>query len=96
MVTGSVNPGAEVLADESIYILGHLRGRAFAGCGKEQAASARVVSGSFDAELVSISTVYATIDFDFDVVGGEDQPWRREAKTMISLSDGALHFETVA
>jgi len=57
IVNGTVNPGAEVIADGHVHIYGALRGRAIAG-GAENL-EARVFALNFDPELVSIAGYYA-------------------------------------
>lgn len=60
VVTGSVNPGAEVIADGNVHVWGSLKGRAIAG-GSEDT-EARVFAMAFDPELVSIAGYYAVRD----------------------------------
>lgn len=57
IVVGTVNRGAEVIADGNIHVYGRLLGRAIAG-GQDNAA-ARVFALHFDPELVSIAGYYA-------------------------------------
>jgi septum site-determining protein MinC len=57
IITGTVNPGAEVIADGNIHIYGALRGRAVAGAADD--ASARIFALHFDPELVAIAGFYA-------------------------------------
>lgn len=57
IVIGTVNPGAEVIADGNIHVYGRLLGRAIAGGQSETAA--RVFATQFDPELVSIAGYYA-------------------------------------
>ena len=58
IVTSSVSPGAEIIADGNIHVYGHLRGRALAGMqGNKQA---RIFCRYFDAELVAIAGYYLT------------------------------------
>lgn len=58
VVNGTVNVGAEVIADGHIHIFGALRGRAIAGGMANEAA--RITSLRFDPELVAIAGTYAT------------------------------------
>ena len=60
VVTATVNPGAEVIADGSIHVYAPLRGRALAGASGK--ADARIFSTAMEAELVSIAGVYRTFD----------------------------------
>jgi len=56
IVTATVNPGAELIADGNIHVYGALHGRAIAGAaGREDA---RIFALHFDPELVSISGLY--------------------------------------
>jgi septum site-determining protein MinC len=59
-VVGSVGSGAEVIAGGSIHIYGALRGRASAGSSGD--AQARIFCSKFEAELLAIDGLYATID----------------------------------
>ena len=56
IVTGSVNPGAEILADGNIHVYGALRGRALAGIQGDL--NARIFAKEIEAELVSIAGFY--------------------------------------
>lgn len=60
IVIGTVNPGAEVIADGNIHVYGRLLGRAIAGGQAEM--GARVFATQFDPELVSIAGYYAVRD----------------------------------
>jgi septum site-determining protein MinC len=60
IVVGTVNPGAEVIADGNIHVYGRLLGRAIAGGQAEM--GARVFATHFDPELVSIAGYYAVRD----------------------------------
>ncbi|MEO0316968.1 MAG: hypothetical protein RL404_645 [Pseudomonadota bacterium] len=60
VVTATVNPGAEVIADGSIHVYAPLRGRALAGASGQS--DARIFSLAMEAELVSIAGVYRTFD----------------------------------
>lgn len=56
VVSASVNPGAQVIADGSVHVWGRLRGRALAGAqGKPDA---RIFCLSLEAELVSVGGEY--------------------------------------
>jgi septum site-determining protein MinC len=57
IIVGTVNPGAEVIADGNIHVYGRLLGRAIAGGQSEM--GARVFATHFDPELVSIAGYYA-------------------------------------
>src|SRR3712207_9499249 len=57
IVTATVNPGAEVIADGNIHVYGSLRGRAVAGASDN--GEARIFALTFDPELVAIAGYYA-------------------------------------
>lgn len=57
IITATVNPGAEVIADGNIHIYGALRGRAVAGASENP--DARVFALNFDPELIAIAGFYA-------------------------------------
>lgn len=57
IVLGSVNPGAEILADGCIHVYGQLRGKAIAGVAGDF--DARIFCNSLDADLVSIAGYYS-------------------------------------
>jgi septum site-determining protein MinC len=56
IVTASVSPGAELVADGNIHVYGPLRGRALAGASGD--AGARIFCSRLEAELVSIAGRY--------------------------------------
>ncbi|WP_458096478.1 septum site-determining protein MinC [Roseomonas sp. WA12] len=60
IIRGTVNAGAEVIADGNVHVYGTLRGRAIAG-GSENL-SARIFALNFEPELVSIAGYYAVRD----------------------------------
>ncbi|MBL0611837.1 septum site-determining protein MinC [Aeromonas jandaei] len=60
VVLGSVSPGAEVLADDSIHIYGTLRGRAIAGARGNP--RARIYCQQLQAELLSIAGTFQLSD----------------------------------
>lgn len=57
IIIGSVNAGAEVIADGHVHVYGALRGRAVAGAADN--AAARIFAQNFDPELVAIAGFYA-------------------------------------
>lgn len=61
IITSSVNPGGEVMADGNIHIYGSLRGRALAGVNGFE--NARIFCSDLQAELVAIAGYY-TINED--------------------------------
>jgi septum site-determining protein MinC len=56
IVTASVSPGAELVADGNIHVYGPLRGRALAGASGDT--GARIFCSRLEAELVSIAGRY--------------------------------------
>ena len=60
VVLGSVNAGAEVMADGSIHVYGTLRGRVLAGARGDR--QARIFCQAMEAELVAIAGFYRTAD----------------------------------
>jgi septum site-determining protein MinC len=68
IVTATVNPGAEIIADGNIHVYGALRGRAIAGAGGNE--GARIFALSFDPELVAIAGLYRVReDLDQTLIG---------------------------
>jgi septum site-determining protein MinC len=82
VITTSVSPGAEVLADGHIHIYGALRGRALAGVSGET--SARIYCQSLEAEVVSVAGLYRVSE---DIA--EDM---RKKPVQVFLRDGYLHM----
>nr|MDQ2693913.1 septum site-determining protein MinC [Pseudomonadota bacterium] len=83
ILLGTVNAGAEVLADGNIHIYGHLRGRALAGARGNR--EARIFCQSLEAELVSIAGRYRVFEeMDAEVRG---------TPTQIFLADDRLIIE---
>jgi septum site-determining protein MinC len=60
VVLGTVNFGAELIADGSIHVYGPLRGKAIAGARGNT--SARIFSTCMEPELISIAGTYRTTD----------------------------------
>lgn len=56
VIIGTVGAGAEVMADGHIFVLGSLRGRAFAG--RQGDENAFIFAAELDAELVSVAGQY--------------------------------------
>lgn len=83
VVTSTISPGAEIVADGCIHIYGTLRGRAVAGARGET--SARIFCHRFEAELVAIAGVYALAE--------QMQGDLRGAAAQIVLVDGKLKIE---
>ncbi len=86
VVTATVNPGAEVIADGSIHVYAPLRGRALAGASGQS--DARIFSLAMEAELVSIAGVYRTFD----------EGWQKELAgkpAQIRLKDDRLDIKSI-
>ncbi|MBT4885079.1 MAG: septum site-determining protein MinC, partial [Legionellales bacterium] len=60
IIIGSVSPGAEIIADGSIYLYGVLRGKAIAGANNNK--DARLLINDFQGELIAIAGKYKTAD----------------------------------
>jgi septum site-determining protein MinC len=60
IVLASVNPGAQLMADDNIHVYAALRGRAVAGARGEKAA--RIYCQRLEAELVGIDAAYLTAE----------------------------------
>jgi len=60
IIRGTVNPGAEVIADGNVHVYGTLKGRAIAGGAENR--TARIFALNFEPELVSIAGYYAVRD----------------------------------
>lgn len=74
IVTASVGPGAEVMADGCVHIYGALRGRVMAGAHGEL--GARVFCQQFYAELVSIAGVFRVFEtIPAELAGAPVQAW---------------------
>ncbi|MDF1826955.1 MAG: septum site-determining protein MinC [Legionellaceae bacterium] len=56
IITASVSPGSELLAEGNIHVYGTLRGRALAGISGDE--NARIFCQAFDPELIAIAGVY--------------------------------------
>ncbi len=86
IVTATVNPGAEVIADGSIHVYAPLRGRALAGASGQT--DARIFSLAMEAELVSIAGVYRTFD----------EGWQKELAgkpAQVRLKDDRLDIKSI-
>ncbi len=86
VITATVNPGAEVIADGSIHVYAPLRGRALAGASGQS--DARIFSLAMEAELVSIAGVYRTFD----------EGWQKELAgkpAQVRLKDDRLDIKAI-
>lgn len=82
LILASVSPGAELLADGHIHVMGALRGRALAGINGDQ--RAMIFCKSLEAELISIAGQYQ-ISEDL-----KDSLWKQAAR--IELIKGRLNI----
>ncbi len=80
VVTASVSPGAELVADGNIHVYGPLRGRALAGASGDT--DARIFCSRLEAELVSIAGNY--------LVSDQLPPEQRGSAVQIALVDDRL------
>jgi septum site-determining protein MinC len=80
VITASVSPGAELVADGNIHVYGPLRGRALAGASGD--AGARIFCSRLEAELVSIAGRY--------LVSEQLPPEQRGFPVQIALVDDQL------
>jgi len=80
IVTASVSPGAELVADGNIHVYGPLRGRALAGASGDT--DARIFCSRLEAELVSIAGNY--------LVSDQLPPEERGLAVQIALVDDRL------
>jgi septum site-determining protein MinC len=80
IVTATVNPGAEIIADGNIHVYGTLRGRAVAGAADDL--DARIFALTFDPELVAIAGFYAVRENLGEVPKGRAVQVRLEGEQM--------------
>jgi septum site-determining protein MinC len=89
VIIGSVNSGGEVLSDGDIYVFGKLRGRALAGLACVH--DAKIITTSFDPELICIGDTFTTVD-DVTQLGLN----RPDVAAMVTLSStGALTVKEI-
>ncbi len=82
VITSSVSPGAEVVADGHVHVYGALRGRALAGVSGDT--GARIFCQSLEAEVVSVAGLYrVSEDMGDDVL---------KKPVQVFLRDGYLHM----
>ncbi|MGB0955054.1 MAG: septum site-determining protein MinC [Panacagrimonas sp.] len=60
VVTSTVNPGAEIIADGCIHVYSALRGRAIAGAKGDS--GARIFCHTMEAELLAVSGIYSVAE----------------------------------
>jgi septum site-determining protein MinC len=80
IVTATVNPGAEIIADGNIHVYGALRGRAVAGAADD--GEARIFALTFDPELVAIAGFYAVRENLGEVPNGRAVQVRLQGEQM--------------
>lgn len=80
IVTATVNPGGEVIADGNIHIYGALRGRAIAGAQND--AGARIFALNFNPELIAIAGFYVVREGLGDAPIGKPTQVRLEGEEM--------------
>jgi septum site-determining protein MinC len=87
IITASVSPGAEIIADGNIHVYGSLKGRALAGTTGDE--TARIFCGDLDAELVAIAGNYLVNE-------QIPAPYKNTGQLLqIQLKDNSLHFNKV-
>jgi len=86
IIMGSVHSGAEALADGNIHVYGSLKGRALAGVSGNN--EAKIFSGRFQAELISIADTYCAC---------EEQPAGTDPNkpSVVWLENGNLKFSAI-
>ncbi|MDX1348441.1 MAG: septum site-determining protein MinC [Thiomicrorhabdus chilensis] len=85
IVMGSVNPGAEIIADGNVHVYGTIRGKVFAGSQGET--SARIFAQKIDAELVCIAGLYQLSE---DIL-----PEYKQGFIEVSLLNEQLNFKSL-
>lgn len=83
IVLGSVNPGAEVIADGNVHVYGTIRGKVFAGSQGET--SARIFAQKLDPELVCIAGLYQLAE--------DIEPAHKNGFIEVSLRNDQLNFK---
>jgi septum site-determining protein MinC len=83
IVMGSVNPGAEIIADGNVHVYGTIRGKVFAGSQGET--SARIFAQKLDPELVCIAGLYQLAE--------DIQPEYKAGFVEVALRNEQLQFK---
>lgn len=83
VVTATVSPGAEIIADGCVHAYAALRGRAIAGARGDE--SARIFCRKFEAELVAVAGVYAVAEQMQGVRGSPVQAYLEQGKLKIEV-----------
>ncbi|MCK9188046.1 septum site-determining protein MinC [Acidithiobacillus sp.] len=78
----AVNAGAEIMADGNIHVYGPLRGRALAGVNGQN--GARIFCMSLEAELVSVTGLYRTLETNHPLWGKAAQIYSRDEQLHIT------------
>ena len=85
VVTASVSPGAELVADGNIHVYGALRGRAIAGLTGQ--AQSRIFCRKLEAELIAIDGVYRTAEDMEGLRGKAVQAWLEGESLSVTVLD---------
>jgi len=85
IVMGSINPGAEVVADGHVHVFGKVRGKVFAGASGET--SAQIFADALEPELVCIAGMYQ-LDEDID-------PKYKGGRVAVALDGDQLVFTSM-
>ena len=85
IVMGSINPGAEVVADGIVHVFGKVRGKVFAGASGET--NAHIFAEALEPELVCIAGMYQ-LDEDID-------ERYKGSRVIVSLDGEQLKFKAV-
>lgn len=85
VIMGSINPGAEVIADGHVHVYGKIRGKVFAGSSGLE--TAKIFAKSLDPELVCIAGMYQLSE-DID-------PNHKKGEMQIALKDEKLVFASL-
>ena len=86
ILTNTVNPGSEAIADGCVHVYAALRGRAIAGAKGDT--TARVFCRRFEAELVAVAGVYAVAEqMQGDLRGKPVQAYLADGKLKIERLD---------
>jgi len=85
IVMGSVNPGAEVMADGNVHVYGTIRGKVFAGSQGET--TAQIFAQKLDPELVCIAGLYQLAE---DIAEGHKKGFMQ-----VALLNDQLQFKAL-
>ncbi len=86
IVTQTVSPGAEIIADGCVHVYGTLRGRAIAGARGDT--TARIFCKKMEADLLAVAGVYAVAEQIQGALRGQSvQAWLDQDKLRIERLD---------